>query len=120
MWKTAITLCGFYTRHVYLIALILSAAFAAYFAVTGDPGSISFDLFVLFYGGLAGYAVAGCLMVPGVPVPEDRRCREHAERGDLRDGRCPVQAPQESGRRKRRLSGPGPLGQAAVVFGDDA
>ena len=64
MWKTAITLCGFYTRHVHLIALILSAAFAAYFAVTGDPGSISFDLFVLFYGGLAGYAVAGCLMVP--------------------------------------------------------
>ena len=64
MWKTAITLCGFYTRHVNLIALILSAAFAAYFAVKGDPGSISFDLFVLFYGGLAGYAVAGCLMVP--------------------------------------------------------
>ena len=64
MWKTAITLCGFYTRHVHLIALILSAAFAAYFAVTGDPGSISFDLFVLFYGGLAGYAVAGCLIVP--------------------------------------------------------
>ena len=64
MWKTAITLCGFYTRHVHLIALILSAAFAAYFAVTGDPGSISFDLFVMFYGGLAGYAVAGCLMVP--------------------------------------------------------
>ena len=64
MWKTAITLCGFYTRHVHLIALILSAAFAAYFAVTGDPGSISFDLFVLFYGGLAGYTVAGCLMVP--------------------------------------------------------
>ena len=64
MWKTAITLCGFYTRHVHLIALILSAAFAAYFAVTGDPGSISFDLFVLFYGGLTGYAVAGCLMVP--------------------------------------------------------
>ena len=63
MWKTAITLCGFYTRHVHLIALILSAAFAAYFAVTGDPSSISFDLFVLFYGGLAGYAVAGCLMV---------------------------------------------------------
>ena len=64
MWKTAITLCGFYTRHVHLIALILSAAFAAYLAVTGDPGSISFDLFVLFYGGLTGYAVAGCLMVP--------------------------------------------------------
>ena len=64
MWKTAITLCGFYTRHVHLIALILSAAFAAYFAVTGDPGSISFDLFLLFYGGLAGYAIAGCLMVP--------------------------------------------------------
>ena len=64
MWKTAITLCGFYTRHVHLIALILSATFAAYFAVTGDPGSISVDLFVLFYGGLAGYAVAGCLMVP--------------------------------------------------------
>ena len=64
MWKTAITLCGFYTRHVHLIALILSAAFAAYFAVTGDPGYISFDLFVLFYGGLAGYAVAGCLIVP--------------------------------------------------------
>ena len=64
MWKTAITLCDFYTRHVHLIALILSAAFGAYFAVTGDPGSISFDLFVLFYGGLAGYAVAGCLMVP--------------------------------------------------------
>ena len=64
MWKTAITLCSFYARHVHLIALLLSAAFAAYFAVTGDPGSISFDLFVLFYGGLAGYAVAGCLMVP--------------------------------------------------------
>ena len=64
MWNTAITLCGFYTRHVHLIALILSAAFAAYFAVTGDSGSISFDLFVMFYGGLAGYAVAGCLMVP--------------------------------------------------------
>ena len=64
MWKTAITVCGIYTRQVHLIALILSAAFAAYFAVTGDPGSISFDLFVLFYGGLAGYAVAGCLMVP--------------------------------------------------------
>jgi len=64
MWKTAITLCGFYTRHVHLIALLLSAVFAAYFAVTGDPGSISFDLFVLFYGGLAGYAVAGGLMVP--------------------------------------------------------
>ena len=64
MWKTAITLCGFYTRHVHLIALILSAAFAAFFAVSGDPGSISFDLFLLFYGGLAGYAVAGCLMVP--------------------------------------------------------
>ena len=64
MWKTAITLCGFYTRHVHLIALLLSAAFAAYFAVTGDPGTISFDLFVLFYGGLAGYSVAGCLMVP--------------------------------------------------------
>ena len=64
MWKTAITLCGFYTRHVHLIALLLSAAFAAYFAVTGDPGSISFDLFVLFFGGLAGYAFAGCLMVP--------------------------------------------------------
>ena len=64
MWKTAITLCGFYTRHVHLIALILSAAFAAYFSVTVDPGSISFDLFVMFYGGLAGYAVAGCLMVP--------------------------------------------------------
>ncbi len=64
MWKTAIALCGFYTRHVHLIALLLSAAFAAYFAVTGDQGSISFDLFVLFYGGLVGYAVAGCLMVP--------------------------------------------------------
>ena len=64
MWKTAITLCGFYTRHVHLIALLLSAVFAAYFAVTGDPGTISFDLFVLFYGGLAGYSVAGCLMVP--------------------------------------------------------
>ena len=64
MWKTAIILCGFYTRHVHLIALLLSAAFAAYFAVTGDPGTISFDLFVLFYGGLAGYSVAGCLMVP--------------------------------------------------------
>jgi len=64
MWKTSIILCGFYTRHVHLIALLLSAAFAAYFAVTGDPGSISFDLFVLFYGGLAGYAIAGCLMVP--------------------------------------------------------
>ena len=38
--------------------------FAAYLAVTDDPGSISSDLFVLFYGGLAGYAVAGCLMVP--------------------------------------------------------
>ena len=49
---------------MHLIALILSAAFAAYLAVTGNPGSISFDLFVLFYGGLAGYAVAGCLMVP--------------------------------------------------------
>ena len=49
---------------MHLIALILSAAFAAYFAVTGDPGSISFDLLVLFYGGLAGYAVAGCLIVP--------------------------------------------------------
>ena len=59
MWKTAITLCGFYTRHVHLIALILSAAFAAYFAVTGDPGSISFDLFVLFYGGLAGMRLPG-------------------------------------------------------------
>jgi len=64
MWKIAIILCDFYTRNVHLIALLLSAAFAAYFAVTGDPGSISFDLFVLFYGGLAGYAVAGCLMVP--------------------------------------------------------
>ena len=64
MWKTAIILCGFYTRHVHLIALLLSTAFAAYFAVSGDPGSISFDLFALFYGGLAGYAVAGCLMVP--------------------------------------------------------
>ena len=64
MLKTAITFCGFYTRHVHRIALILSAAFAAYFAVTGDSGSISFDLFVLFYGGLAAYAVAGCLMVP--------------------------------------------------------
>ena len=64
MWKTAITLCDFYTRHVNLIALLLSVAFAGYFAVTGDPGSISFDLFVLFYGGLAGYTVAGCLMVP--------------------------------------------------------
>jgi len=64
MWKTAITFCGFYTRHVHLIALLFSAVFAAYFAVTGDPGSISFDLFVLFYGGLAGYAVAGSLMVP--------------------------------------------------------
>ena len=64
MWKTAITLCDFYTRHVNLIALLLSAAFAAYFAVKGDPGSISFDLFVLFYGGLAGYTVAGFLMVP--------------------------------------------------------
>ena len=64
MWKTAITLCGFYTRHVHLIALILSAAFAAYLAVTDDPGSISFDLFVLFYGGLAGYAIAGYLIVP--------------------------------------------------------
>ena len=64
MWKTAITLCGFYTRHVHLIALLLSAAFAAYFAVAGDPGSISFDLFVMFYGGVAEYTVAGCLMVP--------------------------------------------------------
>ena len=64
MLKIAITLCSFYARHVHLIALLLSAGFAAYFAVTGDPGSISFDLFVLFYGGLAGYAVAGCLMVP--------------------------------------------------------
>ena len=64
MWKTAIILCGFYTRHVHLIALLLSTAFAAYFAVSGDSGSISFDLFALFYGGLAGYAVAGCLMVP--------------------------------------------------------
>ena len=41
MWKTAITLCGFYTRHVHLIAMLLSAAFAAYFAVTGDPETIS-------------------------------------------------------------------------------
>ena len=64
MWKTAITLCDYYTRHVHLIALLLSAAFAAYLAVISDPGSISFDLFVLFYGGLTGYAVAGCLMVP--------------------------------------------------------
>ena len=62
--KIAITFCDFYTRHVHLFALLLSVAFAAYFAVTGDPASISFDLFVLFYGGLAGYAVAGCLMVP--------------------------------------------------------
>ena len=46
------------------MALILSVAFAAYFAVTGDPGSICFDQFVLFYGGVAGYAVAGRLMVP--------------------------------------------------------
>jgi len=38
--------------------------FALCFALTGDPGSISFDLFVLFYGGLAGYTVAGLLMVP--------------------------------------------------------
>ena len=64
MWKTAINLCGFYTRHVHLIALLLSAAFAAYFALASDPGTISLDLFVLFYGGLAGYSVAGCLMVP--------------------------------------------------------
>ena len=64
MWKTAIALCGFYTRHVHLIALLLSAAFAAYLAVIVDPGTISFDLFALFYGGLAGYSVAGCLMVP--------------------------------------------------------
>tara|TARA_B100000963_G_C22146958_1_gene460065 strand:- start:78 stop:404 length:327 start_codon:yes stop_codon:yes gene_type:complete len=64
MWKTAITLCEFYTRHVHLIALLLSATFVAYFAVTGEPGSIAFDLFVLFYGGLAGYTVAGILMVP--------------------------------------------------------
>jgi len=62
--KTAITLCGFYTRHVHMMALFLSVAFAAYFAVKGDPVSICFDQFVLFYGGLAGYAVAGCLMVP--------------------------------------------------------
>ena len=105
MWKTAITLCGFYTRHVHLIALILSAAFAAYFAVTGAPGSISFDLFVLFYGGLAGYAVAGCLMVPvylfqriagGESAPNEvtsamegvlfrRRKKADAERGASRD-----------------------------------
>ena len=47
-----------------MMALFLSVAFAAYFAVKGDPVSICFDQFVLFYGGLAGYAVAGCLMVP--------------------------------------------------------
>ena len=64
IWKTATTLCDFYTRHVRLIALFLSAAFAAYIALTGDLGSISFDLFVLFYGGLAGQVLAECLMVP--------------------------------------------------------
>ena len=30
----------------------------------GGYETISFDLFVLYYGGLAGYAVAGSLMVP--------------------------------------------------------
>ena len=99
------------------MALILSVAFAAYFAVTGDPGSISFDLFALFYGVLSGYAVAGCLMVPvflfqkiaGVEsalkevtsamegVLFRRRKKEDAERGASRS-----------------------LGQTAVAFGDDA
>ena len=67
MWKTAITLCGFYTRHVHLIAVILSAAFAAYFAVTGDLGSISFDLFVLVYGGLSFYQNSETAKHQGVP-----------------------------------------------------
>lgn len=57
-------LCEFYARQIHLIAVILSAVFALFFALTGDPGTISFDLFVLFYGGLAGYTAAGLLMVP--------------------------------------------------------
>ena len=56
--------CEAYTRQIHLIAVALSAVFAVIFAVKGDAGTISFDLFVLFYGSLAGYAVAGCLMVP--------------------------------------------------------
>ena len=56
--------CKFYARQIHLIAVALSGLFALLFALRGDPGTISFDLFVLFYGGLAGYAVAGCLMVP--------------------------------------------------------
>ena len=64
MWKTILTFCEFYTQQIHLIAVALSGVFALVFAVKADPGTISFDLFVMFYGGLAGYAVAGCLMVP--------------------------------------------------------
>ena len=56
--------CEVYARHIHLIAVAFSAVFALFLAVTRDPGTVSLDLFLLFYGGLAGYAVAGCLMVP--------------------------------------------------------
>ncbi|MGC6454377.1 MAG: hypothetical protein ACON31_10750 [Candidatus Puniceispirillaceae bacterium] len=56
--------CEFYARQIHLIAVALSAVFALVLAVKGDAGTVSFDLYVLFYGGLCGYALAGCLMVP--------------------------------------------------------
>ncbi len=57
-------ICAFYSRQVHVIAVLLGLAFAALYAIKADPGSVSFDLFALFYGGITGYAVAGFFMVP--------------------------------------------------------
>ena len=53
--RTMLKLCEFYARQIHLIAVIFGAVAALFFALTGDTGTISFDLSVLFYGGLAGY-----------------------------------------------------------------
>lgn len=59
-----LTICRFYTRQINLIAFLLSLVFAFVFALRASPSSIALDLYALFYGGLAGFCVAGLVMVP--------------------------------------------------------
>lgn len=57
-------ICRFYARQVHIIAVGLGLTFALFLSFKSEAGVIAFDLLVLFYGGIAGYALAGCLLVP--------------------------------------------------------
>ena len=62
--QNLIAICEFYSRQVNLIAFILSVLFATFFAIRASSSPVALDLFALFYGGIAGYGLAGFLMVP--------------------------------------------------------